>query len=60
MLRLSVTRKLGGRYLPGEEGAENGVAWQSQLPVVASPGTWSCGLAKAQRELQQPTSKVKE
>ena len=55
-----VTRKLGGRSLPGEEAAGGGAARQPQLPV-ATPGNLAMlPLAEAQPELWQPAPKVKE
>ncbi|KAK1331417.1 hypothetical protein QTO34_009371 [Cnephaeus nilssonii] len=49
---LSVSRKRGGRCLPEEEAAGDGVFWQPQLPVVATPGNLAMLLlAKAQLEL---------
>ena len=59
---LNVTGKLGGgRCLPGEEAAGGGTAWQSQLPVVATPGNLAMlPLAEAQLELWQPAPKVRE
>lgn len=38
VLRLSVTRNLGGRCLSGQEAAGGGAGWQYELPVVATPG----------------------
>ena len=56
-----MTRKLGGRCLPGEEAAGGGAARQPQLPVVATPGNLAMlPLAEAQPELWQPAPKVKE
>ena len=60
VLRLNVTRKLGGRCLPEEEVGGGRPVWQSQLPVVATPGNLAMlPLAKTQLELWQPAPKVK-
>lgn len=49
VLRLRVTKNLGGRCLPGEEAAGGGAGWKAQLPVVATPGNLAMlPLAKAQ------------
>lgn len=60
VLWLSATRKLGGSCLPEEEASGGRAVWQSQLPVVATPGNLAMlPLAKTQLELWQPATKVK-
>lgn len=56
-----MTRKLGGRCLPGEEAAGGGTVWQTQLPVAAPGNMAMLPLAMVQLELWRllPRSKKK-